>query len=101
MNDAFIEPRTVPCPFEVGDRIHELRCCGYNLSLGPSAEQPFIDEPLLTLDDCRPDATVTALTERGFKYRYDCRVPIGRAQWGTYTEGGECFEAGFLYWHRL
>lgn len=104
MNDdpfANVPARTMECPFKVGDRIHELTCFGFNLKHGPSADQPFIDEPLLELDASKPDATVAELTERGFKYRYDERVPIGRAAWGTWTEGGECFEGGFLFWRKV
>ncbi len=53
------------------------------------------------LDESKPDATVTALTTRGFEYRYDQPHPIGRAQWGTWCNGGECFELGFHLWRKV
>ena len=85
------------CPFKVGDHIHELRCLP---TYGESIEANMAKPPVWELDASKPDATVIELTERGFKYRYDCRVPIGRAAWGTWTEGGECFEAGFPFWQK-
>ncbi len=88
-----LPPRTMECPFMVGDRIHEL---------APSYAWGWHKEPGENeLDLCKPDATVTELTDRGFKYRYDERVPIGRAQWGAWTEGGECFEGGFQFWRKI
>ncbi len=101
MNDdpfANLPPRTMECPFKVGDRIRGLRA-QYGFGHGP--EYP-VDARIEWEDDTsRPDATVTELTERGFKYRYDERVPIGRAQWGTWTEGGEIFEGGFQFWRKI
>lgn len=88
------------CPFQVGDRIHELR--GVPVLGSSFAEVAYkINHPAFELDPMKPDATVTEITERGFKYTYDEDVPIGRAAWGTWCEGGECFEAGFQYWHKI
>ncbi len=104
MNDdpfGNVPPRTMECPFKVGDRIHEIQFGGISTSLGATAERPFEDSYIWEFDRARPDATVTELTERGFKYRYDERVPIGRAAWGTWTEGGECFEGGFQFWRKI
>ncbi len=106
MNDdpfANLPPRTMECPFKVGDRIHETGPFCVNVA-GPmilDGLSQLIDPAALPLDSFKPDATVTELTERGFKYRYDDRVPIGRAQWGTWTEGGECFEGGFQFWRKI
>lgn len=98
---ADVPARTGECPFKVGDRIHEVTFTGVSTSLGASAERPFTDSYTWELDSTKPDATVTEITTRGFCYRYDERVPIGRAQWGTWTEGGECFEGGFLFWKKV
>ena len=85
-------------PFQVGDRIHELRYLPtYSHSLEEACKQ-FVQ---WEIDTSKPDATVTALTEKGFTYTYDRPVPIGRAQWGTYAEGGECFEGGFQFWRKI
>lgn len=98
-DDSFAQPpRTITCPFKVGDRIHEVQSAWTYYS---EPDASALVEPEWELDPTKPDATVTELTERGFKYRYDCKVPIGRAQWGTWTEGGECFENGFIYWRKL
>jgi hypothetical protein len=80
------------CPFQVGDRIHEL-----------APVLSYQDEVVPTdlLDPTKPDATVTEITEYGFAYRYDFRIPIGRAEWGTWTEGGECYSEGFPYWRKI
>ena len=80
------------CPFQVGDRIHEL---------APVLSYRDDVVPINLLDPTKPDATVTEITECGFAYSYDCKVPIGRAAWGTWTEGGECFENGFSYWRLI
>lgn len=94
---------TNPCPFKVGDRIHELRC--KPVYSHQSIKAPWVEavagELEFELDPIKPDATVTAITPLGFEYKYDCRVPIGRAQWGTYTEGGECYVDGFIYWRKV
>jgi hypothetical protein len=104
MSGIYMEPfdnipaRTIECPFKVGDRIHEMRTQG-GFSHGP--EYP-VEAPIQwEFDSAKPDATVTALTARGFTYRYDHPIPIGRAAWGTTTEGGECFEGGFAYWRKI
>lgn len=85
------------CPFKVGDRIHEL--LSFAIYLGPRAEEArrFVPPPM-ELDPSKPDATVTAINTNGFAYTYDCPVPIGRAAWGSYTEGGQCYPEGFAYW---
>ncbi len=104
MNDdpfANVPLRTGECPFKVGDRIHEIEFRGVTTSLGATADRPFEDSYTWELHPNRPDAIVTELTERGFCYRYDSRVPIGRAAWGTWTEGGECFEDGFQFWRKI
>ncbi len=87
------------CPFKVGDRVHEI------VSLGVWWEQ--IDghlypttTPRWRLAD-KPNATVTALTARGFEYRYDYPIPFGRAAWGQTTEGGEVYETGFHMWRKV
>lgn len=54
-------------PFAVGDRIYDT----------------YSHWPI--------EATVTALTPRGFVYQYDHPVPFGRAQWGQMQTGGECY----------
>lgn len=95
------------CPFKVGDRIHELWCTG-GYALFTEVEQlldrdakPTKELRYMELDPTKPDATVIAITERGFTYRYDTPVPIGRAAWGTWTEGGECFPEGYMYWEKV
>lgn len=88
------------CPFQVGDRIHEFRCLPVLAS--SFAEVVYkIENPQFELDPTKPDATVTAITERGFIYRYDTKVPVGRAEWGTWTEGGECYSEGFACWQKI
>lgn len=89
---------SIGCPFKVGDRIHEL-----DVKLSFHATNPFLDksEPIDRLDLTKPDATVTAITEAGFEYIYDCPVPIGRAAWDSHTEGGECFPAGYSFWRKI
>ena len=73
------------CPFKVGDRVHEIRPV-FRTEGGH-------DE----IDPTKPDATVTALTARGFKYRYDKPIQFVRADWGT-TQEGEVYEEGFRFW---
>lgn len=53
------------------------------------------------LDITKPDAIVTEITERGFKYEYDYPAPIGRAEWGEMAVGGEVYEEGFGMWERV
>lgn len=62
-----ITPLPFVQPFKVGDRITDT----------------YSHWPI--------EATVTALTERGFKYDYDHPVPFGRAQWGQMQIGGEVY----------
>ncbi len=82
-------------PFQVGDRIHEV-------SYPPYIKTSLDDEvsPLPERDPTVPDATVTALTERGFTYRYDHSIQFVRPDWGT-TNGGECYEGGFQLWRKV
>lgn len=54
-------------PFSVGDRIYDT----------------YSHWPI--------EATVTALTPRGFKCEYDNPVPFGRAAWGMMATGDEVF----------
>ncbi len=105
------------CPFKIGDRIHELVCfpmlevptygdvIAMERFFSPiEREHPATDKwkmPEFESDPMKPDATVTAITERGFTYRYDCRVPIGRLAWNTWVEEGECYEAGFHMWRKV
>ena len=49
-------------------------------------------------DPFKPDATVTALTARGFTYRYDRPISVGRAQWGWTQTEGEVYEEGLHVW---
>lgn len=87
------------CPFSVGDTIHEISSIGYTTT---DIGSPF-DEDLSppTLDESRPDAVVTALTERGFAYEYAYPTPIGRAEWGQMLTGGECFVDGYYRWRKV
>lgn len=80
----------IPCPFKVGQRIHELDPVTFYSEWGMGTK-PSID---LTL----PDATVTAITDKGFTYVYDHPVPIGRAAWGQMMTGGECYPQGYGFW---
>ncbi len=86
----------IDCPFKVGDRIHELHNVHYHAA-GTIDAPPVVDE----LDPSRPDATVTAVTERGFDYDYDERVTFGRAEYGTWTTGGTIFPAGYRWWRKI
>lgn len=94
----FTDSEPVQCPFKVGDRVHEV-CAQVGFGMGP--EYPVETPIQWELDSTKPDATVTELTLAGFIYVYDRPVPIGRAQWGTFTEGGECYEGGFPYWRKI
>jgi hypothetical protein len=86
------------CPFKVGDIIHEIRAIPcITVAKDRSRTVSFRRE----LDEFRPDAVVTAITERGFTYEYDYPVPIGRAEWGEMMVGGECYEAGFSMWRKI
>jgi hypothetical protein len=42
-------------------------------------------------------ATITAITEKGFEYKYDKTKSL-IPRWGMSTDGGECYESGFYYW---
>lgn len=59
------------CPFEQGDRIFRK-----------------IDGEI---------ATVTKITEKGFKYDLDKPKPM-IPRWGMIEMGGECYEIGFYQW---
>ena len=85
------------CPFIIGDRIHRLS--GITIYQDGKVLEDL--NGVLRLDPLEPDATVTELTEKGFKYRYDSRVPIGPVRWGSWTKEGECFELGFPYWRKV
>lgn len=84
------------CPFKVGDRIYELNA--WRLYNGPDVDEC---SPSNTLDLSKPDATVTAVTEKGFMYVYDTPVPHGRHEWGQMMVGGGCFPEGYAYWQKL
>jgi hypothetical protein len=62
------------CPFKVGDRVRSKHSSW-------------------------PEATVTEITERGFKYRYDKLVVIS-PRLGS-TTGGEAYREGFDGWERV
>ncbi len=81
------------CPFKVGDRVHELAAQTYAWGWHKGEDE-------FRLDESKPDATVTALTARGFAYRYDTPVQHGRPIWGTQTEG-EVYEGGFQFWRKV
>ena len=85
----------IMCPFKVGQRIHELTSEGF-VSGWP---EPFAIVPGKTVFDLsRPDAIITAITDRGFTYEYSSPVPHGRIAWGEMVTGGECFPEGYRYW---
>ena len=91
------------CPFQVGDCIHELREIAFVARAEGIMHFPPIPGKGILLDELdpsKPDATVTALTERGFTYRYDHPIQFVRPDWGT-TDGGECFEGGFHLWRKV
>ncbi len=90
------------CPFKVGDRIHGVRTQGVNVA-GPMVLDglwQLLDPASFELDSATPDATVTALTARGFTYRYDHPIQFVRPDWGTMQEG-EIFEGGFQFWRKV
>lgn len=84
------------CPFKVGDRIHEARAKPEWLGMIDYAR----DKPVFEPDTTKPDATVTTLTARGFEYRYDYPIMIGRVEWDQQSVGGECYEEGFHLWRK-
>lgn len=87
-----------PCPFKAGQRIRPQRCLGAftsNRVLVYHFPFEFGDDPT------QPDATVTAITEKGFAYEYDNLVPFGRAAWGEMMVGGECYPEGYAYWRAV
>lgn len=86
------------CPFSVGDRIHERQSV-WTYAADP--DEAALVEPEWELDPTKPDATVTALTTRGFEYTYDHRIPVGRAPEGTWTDGGECYPEGYHLWVKV
>jgi hypothetical protein len=67
-----VEP--VACPFKVGDRVRYKK----------------------EIRGLWPEATVTAITERGFRYEYDKPFVLG-TRIGSTTEG-EAFESAFNWW---
>lgn len=90
------------CPFEVGDRVHELLYTPTNVDIRLTDEGRLTGtmDHIPTLDPFKPDATVTTLTARGFIYRYDQPIQFVRPDWGT-TDGGEVFEEGFHMWRKV
>lgn len=76
-----------PCPFKVGQRIHE-RIATYFRGM----------EWAIQIDETKPDAIVTGITEQGFTYEYIRPVIIGRAAWGQVATGGECYPEGYRFW---
>lgn len=95
----------IPCPFKVGDRVHELvgHCSYSRFYIDEEGRFVALEDSKLhfELDTSKPDATVTAITETGFAYLYDYPIPIGPARWGTETESGECYPEGYRYWRKL
>jgi hypothetical protein len=85
------------CPFKVGDKVHEVRQPG--VFTRDMMDIP-LEQSLPELDPSKPDATVTALTARGFTYRYDRPIQFNRPYWGT-TQEGEVFEEGFHWWRKV
>ena len=45
-------------------------------------------------------ATITEITEKGFKYEYDEAQPF-IPRWGLTFTGGECYQEGFHLWEIL
>jgi hypothetical protein len=84
------------CPFKVGDRVHRLTCT----ALSSRYDEPSFREPEWAYDSSQPDATVTAITARGFTYRYDHPIQFVRPDWGT-TQEGEVYEEGFQFWRKV
>lgn len=91
------------CPFQIGDRVHEIRYFGLNIRAEGTVT--FVTERdnamLWELDPTKPDATVIALTARGFEYRYDHPIPFGRAADGCVAHGGTCYPGGFHLWRKV
>ncbi len=81
------------CPFKVGDLIHEWDS---QHSWSADGGQTWQTSERV-LNDRHPDAVVTELTPRGFKYQYTERVPF-IAREGSWFEGGECFPSGYHCW---
>ncbi len=90
------------CPFKVGDCIHEIRPFSANVA-GPMILDglwQLLDLAALPLDSTKPDATVTEITDKGFKYTYDYPIPFGRAAWGMMQDGGECYPEAYKFWRK-
>ncbi len=87
------------CPFKVGDRVHELRSLG--VITRDLLDAVAFGQALPDLDPTKPDATVTALTVRGFEYRYDHPIPFGRAADGCVAHGGTCYPEGYRFWRKV
>lgn len=87
------------CPFKVGDRVHEVRET-VMLDTTFMGESVVTETTALEWDPNKPDATVTEITARGFRYRYDRPITFVRANWGT-TQEGEVFENGFEWWRKV
>lgn len=67
-----LPPAEPVCPFKIGDRVRQKHSSTW------------------------PEAKVTELTERGFKYEFDAPFVLG-TRIGS-TTGGECYETGFDSW---
>ena len=85
------------CPFKVGDRVFQL-CARGGFGYGP--EYPVESELVLERDPTYPEATIIAITTRGFEYRYDKPIQFVRPDWGT-TQAGEVYEGGFHWWRKV
>ncbi len=73
------------CPFKVGDRIQEFSSAQFFIKNKPLPVKAFA---------LGPPATVTEITKKGFKYKYD-RLYVMHARLNLVVEGGECFKEGF------
>jgi len=91
------------CPFQVGDRIHEMAPTGGYVRFVLTDEGITEDASHYTFlpDWSKPDATVTAIIENGFTYEYDYPIPHGRAEWGEMCTGGDCYPEGYRFWRKI
>lgn len=83
-------------PFKVGDRIHEWEW----LPVPSNTLHYVIKDAPRRPHGFHPDAIVTELTARGFKYDYVEKVPF-IAREGSYFIGGECFPNGYHMWFKV
>lgn len=83
---SYVRPLATHHPFKVGDRIWE-RGIQWSDSHGEIIEGPRT----------RPDAIVRELLPYGFRYEYTRPVPF-IARYGSWFEGGECYESGYDCW---